>query len=454
MSYLDSLQYIAYNIGGGNRAADSPGYNASVDFVAAKLKDHTNYTITTQPFTISSFTVNSASELSQTSPDVITYQNIIDFNILTYSGSGDVTAQISPAGDGCTDGVFEGFPVGNIAVIARGTCDFAMKAENAAKAGATGVIVYNYVDQGIFSGTLGSLQELPVLSTTYEIASTWLDSTPYPTLHMVTDTSVTTTYTQNIIAESLYGNSDSIIVVGSHLDSVPAGPGINDNGSGSAANLEMALNFAYHTENVNKVRFCWFGAEELGLLGSEYYVSTLVESGDIKNVALNLNFDMIGSPNYVRAIYDGSGAAPEIRSGSIKIQNLFEDYFNFNALNYTLTPFNGRSDYGPFIENGVPAGGLFTGAEEVKDMEGRSTFGGLANTPYDPCYHRDCDTIENISVPALDEMGKAAYFSLIELAYQDNLLSWLGDSNTQSERKFFHKHEINRPKSHPYLTKY
>ena len=101
---------------------------------------------------------------------------------------------------------------------------------------------------------------------------------------------------------------------------------------------------------MNRVRFVWFGAEELGLLGSEYYVSTLVSSGDIKNVACNVNFDMIGSPNFMRGIYDGSGAAPEIRSGSVQIQNLFETYFTFNNLNFTLTPFTGRSDYGPFIE--------------------------------------------------------------------------------------------------------
>jgi len=375
----------------------------------------------------------------------------LDFRTFTYSGSGDVQAAIyAVPQDGCSSSDFSSFPSGLIAVVARGQCDFSTKVDNAVAAGAIGVVIYNYETQGVLSGTLGSGKSVPVFGVSHELAQGWIASSPTPVLKMVADTEVTTTETQNIIAESPYGSSSSIIVVGSHLDSVPAGPGINDNGSGSASNLEMALSYNMSNfENPNKVRFVWFGAEELGLLGSEYYVSQLIESGDIKNIACNLNFDMIASPNFMRGIYDGAGAPSDILQASIKIQQAFESYFEFEDITYTSTPFTGRSDYGPFIENGVPAGGLFTGAEEIKTMEGRSQFGGLANTAYDPCYHRDCDNIDNINEEALDQMGRAGYYVLLELAKQSDLRGWLNNGQPPTPRahrpifpshKFFTKH--------------
>merc|ERR1712000_498621 len=207
-------------------------------------------------------------------------------------------------------------------------------------------------------------------------------------LHMNYSSETSTIVTANLIAETQGGNSDSIVIVGSHLDSVDAGPGINDNGSGSSANLQMALQF------VNKVRFLWYGAEEEGLLGSTFYVNSL--SGDEKNaIALNLNFDMLGSPNFIRGILNGTDSPMH---GSQVIMETFENFFTSNQLTYDIIPFTGRSDYGPYLEAGIPAGGVETGAELIKDQAGRTKFGGLANTPYDPCYHQACDTIENVNM--------------------------------------------------------
>ena len=125
------------------------------------------------------------------------------------------------------------------------------------------------------------------------------------------------------------------------------------------------------------------------------------------------------------SVYNGTGASEGIRKGCERIQHLFEDWFNENELAFDLTPFNGRSDYGPFIEAGIPAGGLFTGAEEIKTMEGRAKYGGMANTAYDPCYHQDCDTIENVNVDVLLQMAKAAASTLETLALEKDLRGWL-----------------------------
>ncbi len=203
-----------------------------------------------------------------------------------------------------------------------------------------------------------------------------------------------------------------------HLDSVPQGPGIQDNGSGSAAILEIALQMAdLGIEPENQVRFAWWGAEESGLLGSEYYVANLSKR-EIKNISLNLNFDMIGSPNFVRFVYDGDGSATPLAgpNGSGNIEQVFLDYFAEQGLPVEPTAFSGRSDYGPFIEVGIPAGGLFTGAEGIKTNAQAAIYGGTAGDQYDPCYHLACDTFANISLEALDQMSDAAAHSVMTFA--------------------------------------
>jgi len=191
---------------------------------------------------------------------------------------------------------------------------------------------------------------------------------------------------------------------------------------------------------VNKVRFAWWGAEEWGLLGSSYYVEQAIQSGEIDNIALNLNFDMLGSPNYFRGVYDGEGAAPDIRTGSVNIENLFTTYFNFANLPWNLTEFTGRSDYGPFIENGIPAGGLFTGAEVIKPDNYRKDYGGLANAAFDTCYHQSCDDIYNIDQEVLLSNAQAAYYALTNTAANPLLNNWLNTPQTLSSRRVRAQH--------------
>jgi len=173
------------------------------------------------------------------------------------------------------------------------------------------------------------------------------------------------------------------------------------------------------------VRFAWWGAEEAGLVGSQYYVDSLSKR-QLKDIELYLNFDMIGSPNYARFIYDGSGDAFGIKgpTGSANIESVFEDFFASEGLASEPTAFDGRSDYDAFISAGIPAGGLFTGAEDAKSPEQVALYGGLATfdgeaVSYDPCYHQPCDSMDPIGDGAdaeLYEALNAAYGGALEYA--------------------------------------
>ena len=192
-------------------------------------------------------------------------------------------------------------------------CTFGLKATNAFNAGAAGVVIYNNAP-GALNGTLGNAFDLPVPVVGIEQAlGQELAATAGLVLHLATQTLITTTTTSNVIAELPGKNTGNVVMAGAHLDSVAAGPGINDNGSGSAALVEVAENLA-KVRPQNTVRFAWWGAEEANLVGSTYYVTTLPEA-EVDRIAFYLNFDMIGSPNYVFFIYDGddsdvTGAGP------------------------------------------------------------------------------------------------------------------------------------------------
>ena len=210
----------------------------------------------------------------------------------------------------------------------------------------------------------------------------------------------------NLIADRPGGNANQVLMTGAHLDSVTAGPGINDNGSGSAAILEVALAVASTGYQPDKhLRFGWWGAEELGLRGSTAYVNSLPATERAK-ITGYLNFDMVGSPNAGYFVYDGdnsdgvgSGPGP---AGSAAIESRIIAGFTALGVPTRGTDFDGRSDYGPFISAGIPAGGTFTGAEGTKTSAQATLWGGTAGAPFDPCYHRACDTTTNINDTALD----------------------------------------------------
>ena len=217
--------------------------------------------------------------------------------------------------------------------------------------------------------------------------------------------------TVNLIADRPGGDERAVLLTGAHLDSVSEGPGINDNGSGAAAVLEIALAVARTGHQPRRhLRFAWWGGEELGLLGSSAYVAGLPER-ERTSIAGYLNVDMVGSPNAGYFVYDGddsdkagAGAGPP---GSAGIEQALVTAFGELGVPTEGTDFSGRSDYGPFVQVGIPAGGTFTGAEGLKTAEQARTWGGKAGAPYDPCYHRTCDTTANVDPRALDRNADA-----------------------------------------------
>lgn len=427
VGHLRKLQRIAFR-NEGTRSAGTPGYNASARYVERKLERY-GWKVSTQTFEFLAFSEVEPTVMEQVAPEEIPYENEIDFSIMSYSGSGDVAAAVTPVDvnvqdpseitSGCEDADFAGFPAGNIALIQRGTCTFQEKAVNAAEAGASAVIIFNQGNTEerslLLEGDLGddNPTTIPGVGTTFELGKELVALAGNGLrIHLVAVTETELLATRNVIADwRKTGDPSRVIMAGAHLDSVPEGPGINDNGTGVAALLEIARQIERLDPFFeNRVRLAFWGAEESGLIGSTEYVAALTEQ-QAARIAGYLNFDMIGSPNFARMIYDGNGSAfPETGAGpagSDTIERVFQRYFQKQGLSTTQTPFEGRSDYGPFIDVGIPAGGLFTGAEDVKTPAEAELFGGTAGEAYDPCYHRACDTLGNVNRRVLGQMSDA-----------------------------------------------
>ncbi|QKJ18699.1 M20/M25/M40 family metallo-hydrolase [Microbacterium hominis] len=424
LEHEEAFQAIA-DANGGNRAAGLPGYTDSAEYVAETLRA-AGWNVTTNEFP---FTFVPPAQLTQTAPVTATYET----GTFTGTGFGTVSASVESVDlalapprastSGCEPADFAGFTPGNIALVQRGTCSFGIKAVNAQAAGATAVIIFNQGNtpdrEGLIIGTLlpdGATVTIPVVGASF--ADGVALSQPGSMATIQVDAPEQRPQV-NVIAELPGKNDDNVVMAGAHLDSVQRGPGINDNGSGSAALLEIAQQIA-KLEPQNTLRFAWWGAEESGLLGSNAYVNGLPQE-EKDRIALYLNFDMVASPNYIFMVYDGdesSFPAPVVvPEGSIQIEDVFESYFTKRGIPYEDAEFSGRSDYQAFILNGIPAGGLFTGAEVVKTPEQQEIWGGTAGAQFDPCYHLACDTIDNLSHEALDVNSDAIATAVLTFAY-------------------------------------
>ncbi|KAI1462637.1 Zn-dependent exopeptidase [Annulohypoxylon moriforme] len=400
------LEDIAYATSRRNRVHGTEGHLNSVQYFIDQLNSLDDYyDIQLQEFT-TEVTLEAHAELSIDGEGLeaggFSFGN---------NGTWTDTPLVNVANLGC---VAEDHPDtlnGAIALIARGNCTFVEKIAFAGEKGAVGAIIYNNADAGIAAGTLGGVNDLIPVGGISRADGLRLVS------QLANGTTITSsgefwqyianTTSHNVIASTKSGDASNILFLGAHSDSVDAGPGINDNGSGSCGLLTIAKALAQF-DTGNQVRFAWWTAEEEGLLGSEYYVDVAAPA-DLDKVRLYLNFDMIASPNYVLGIYDGDGSAFNVSgpAGSAEAERLFEDWYTEQEVPFVASAFDGRSDYGPFLEAGVPSGGLDTGADGTKTEEEVALFGGTAGIWYDPNYHSAADNVTNLNLVAFETTSKA-----------------------------------------------
>ena len=408
LGHAERFQAIA-NEHGGNRAAGTPGYDASADYVAQRLR-RAGYEVEVQSFEFPGSAVVREAGLEVSGAPVPE----TDFALMAGSGGGGVEAPVQPVDargptSGCEVEDFEGLPDGDVALLRRGTCTFQTKAANAESAGASAVIIFNAgeADGEVLRGSLGGTGAgIPVVGTSESFGEGLLERQETPGVRVFAAEGGSDR-TTNVIAETPAGDGGNVVMVGAHLDSVPEGPGINDNGSGSATVLEIALRLAgLDAEPRNRVRFAFWGAEEIGLLGSRHYVEGLGD-GEIEDISAYLNLDMTGSPNSITSVYEGPN----------EVEDVFDSYFETRDIEAeTNSALDGRSDHGPFQDEGVPTGGLFSGAGGTKTEEQEETFGGEAGVAFDACYHRACDDIDNLDEESLDRLSDAAAHATAVLA--------------------------------------
>ncbi|KAK2026092.1 peptidase family M28 [Colletotrichum zoysiae] len=388
---------------GGTRAFGTPGYRASVDFVLERAQTRFAKEMDTwlQPFNHTFEQTNAISVTGPDGKDVIVIS--AEYNTATPLPGG-ITAPLvdtpvdDEIGSGCLPEAFEGIDAtGKLALVKRGVCAVSEKIKNAKAAGALGVILYNQVpDDEIVKPTLGAEnigQLVPLGIITLETGEAWsaaLAAGEEVTVTLIVDAIFEDRETWNVISETKEGDPDKVIMLGAHLDSVLEGPGINDDGSGTAALLELMGSVKKYSGFPHKIRFAWWAAEEAGLVGSYYYTENLAPE-EADRIKYYFNYDMIGSPNpiYELATYNNSGVGPQ----------LLADYLEANGKTVSYAEFDGRSDYAGFVALGIPTASIFTG-------EGEN----------DPCYHQACDTLDNINWDAITVNAKAAGRALATLA--------------------------------------
>ncbi|KAF2422157.1 Zn-dependent exopeptidase [Tothia fuscella] len=414
MRNLVSLEDIA-KANNGNRAFGFSGFDASRDFILSEVSKFDTATAWKENFT--------ALFTQVTSINFRVGAKNYSINSLTYSPSTSaegITAPLvhAPSGNvSCTAAAYANLDVKDkIVLIERGLCPdnttFAGRIRPAAAAGAVAVIIYNNEPANITGGTLtnpdpkgyvpaGLIQQVDGLA----LAAT-LKEYPTTTAYFQQTQLIAERITQNVFAETKGGDPSNVIMLGAHLDSVQAGPGINDDGSGSTLILELFKAIQKYKIK-NKIRFAWWGAEENGKLGSKAYTAKL-NATEIHNLLVYLNFDMVARGYFGVFDSDGSTHGTKAPPGSEIVEQLFIEALHGKGLNVTAAKFTGGSDYAPFMDLlKKPIGGLHTGTEFAQD----------------PCYHQKCDTVDNINSFVLTTNAKVTARVLSILAAEgENLI--------------------------------
>jgi len=443
-AYMQKFQQIADanpgTDGHPSRNSGEPGYKASADYVASVMTA-AGYDVTEQEYQFPYTSFVGDPVLQETSPTPRSFG--IGTEFIPAQVAGSANAKLQPAGgivvpptptpssaSGCAASDFAGFTAGNIALIQRGTCTFADKVANAEAAGATAAVIFNEGNPGrtdAFNGGLSGNEHIPVIFTSFAVGNQLLDQY-VPGTGPVLKTNVQiiseTRSDWNVIADSKGGDPNNILVIDAHLDAI-FGAGMLDNASGSATILDIAQQLK-NTNTRNKLRFIWFGGEELGLLGSQFYVNTL-PADELAKIKFDLDADVTATPNYVAGILDpkdgvtlfgrnpGTPMPPSIFAASAIGRDYGIDYLNSIGKNNILFSADGTDAF-MFQQAGIPASGVLTGQDCCKlasdvdlfggfegNFEGTvpGTDGGCVDNPF-----RWCDNLSNNDPEVLTWMSK------------------------------------------------
>jgi hypothetical protein len=448
-----------------SRNSGEPGYRASVDYVADKMKA-AGYDVTIQPYKFTYTSFVGTPTLSEDSPTARDFTLVTDWNPGTSNGTAD--ADVQPAGgivipptetpsstSGCTATDFSGFTAGRIALVQRGGCNFGVKVLNAQAAGATGVVIFNEGNSNpdrtaVLSGTLLDENDqpfvptIPVAFTSFAIGQQLYNEYQAGTPpHMGLDIHVVVDPNRddwNVIAESKGGDPNHVLVVDAHLDAI-YGAGMLDNASGSATILDIAEKMK-NVNPRNKLRFIWFGGEELGLLGSQYYVDNLSKS-EQNHIGYDLDADVTATPNYLIGVLDPAGPdlfgrtvtstfPNRVYKPSTVARDQAVDYLNSIGKNHEfLSPVG--TDAFSFNAVGIPASGVLTGQDCCKTQEEVDLFGGFTgnyegNIPsFDGgCVDlpfRWCDNLDNNDPEVLTFMSRTFGYMVANMAFDKQIMS-------------------------------
>jgi aminopeptidase Y len=421
---------------GGTRPAGSDGFRAAADLVGEQLRS-IGFDVRLQDVELPVFTQTGPSELEITGTGARAFEDIHDFKAMLFSPSAELTAPLyalgydpdaapgDSGGLGCSPGDWLNVPAGVVVLMQPGSCRRHDAVVQAQIAGAVGVITAYpaWGRDGVLRPTLLDPSDIriPVLGTSGSVGNALNDAAVADaSVHISVRTSTVTGTSVNVIGESPWGDPGHVLMLGGHLDSVVDGPGMNDNGSGTMTVLGIARALAATARNGSgtatpppatwRVRVAFWTGEEIGLWGSRAYVSSLPPG----TVDAYLNFDMLGSPNGVRDVYDGASSSRPTEG--VRISGLFSRALDEAGLLWQAVPLGGSSDHFSFDQAGIPTGGLFSGANELKSRDEATLFGGTAGAAEDPCYHLACDTLDRIDAKLLGELARAAAWTAGALA--------------------------------------
>jgi Zn-dependent M28 family amino/carboxypeptidase len=455
-----------------SRNSGEPGYLASVMYVK-NLMDAAGYTTHIQQYTFPYFAFKAIPAMSEVSPTAQTFTLGVDFD--AGQAAGVSTAPVQPAGgiqippgptassssSGCTAGDFSGFTSGHIALIQRGTCNFGVKVQNAVNAGASGVIIFNEGQPGRTDAMGISIQDannnvfipnVPVVFTTFALgAQLYADAQTgtLPVVSIAVPAEVDPLRADyNLIADSPGGDKNHTVVIDAHLDAI-YGEGMLDNASGSATILEIAQ-LMKNVNPTNHLRFIWFGGEELGLLGSKFYVNNL-SSTDASHIGYDLDADVTATPNYTLGILDpmahdlfsssttANTFPNRVYKASLVARDAGVEYLNSQNQNHEFFSPTGTDAF-EFNTIGVPASGVLTGqdccktqtqvdlfqpnfigtANEVGNFEGNlgTSDGGCVDNPF-----LWCDNLDNNNFDVMTLMTRDFATMVLRMAFDTKVMS-------------------------------